>query len=395
MPSVRFCARPSGNTSTSLAVKLGVARGGRPPTGPRALDRRLPHLRAAARWRRRARRALSTACSPRSPQGNTLGSHTPRRPRWARGLADRTRTGRAGPPIVPRAAGHTPGGRWPASPSHAGRSGQPARPVRVRSPTPRAHRGRRGLLQSQGVSLGTPTSARRWNSAATRCGTLPRPCAGDVAVVGPVRVILYAATSARDTDFTAKLVDVLPDGRAQNLTDGILRLRYRQSLEKPELARPGEIYKLTIDAGVTGNVFRKGHRIRIEVSSSNFPRFDRNPNTGGPIADRPSCARPRKRFITTRAARPTCFCRCCGIDFGPPGAVFFSNSPIRRGSQVVRKGLQNPYSSVRFRPAPPTETQVIIPNRLFAGDAPERGCRPRWNIDVTRSRVGCQGVCPL
>jgi putative CocE/NonD family hydrolase len=111
------------------------------------------------------------------------------------------------------------------------------------------------------------------------------PLPGDVEVVGPVRVVLYAATSARDTDFTAKLVDVLPDGRAQNLTDGILRLRYRQSLEKPELARPGEIYKFTIDAGVTGNVFQKGHRIRIEVSSSNFPRFDRNPNTGGPIAD--------------------------------------------------------------------------------------------------------------
>jgi putative CocE/NonD family hydrolase len=111
------------------------------------------------------------------------------------------------------------------------------------------------------------------------------PLPGDVEVVGPVRVVLYAATSARDTDFTAKLVDVLPDGRAQNLTDGILRLRYRQSLEKPELARPGEIYKLMIDAGVTGNVFQKGHRIRIEISSSNFPRFDRNPNTGGPIAD--------------------------------------------------------------------------------------------------------------
>jgi putative CocE/NonD family hydrolase len=107
----------------------------------------------------------------------------------------------------------------------------------------------------------------------------------DVEVVGPVRVVLYAATSARDTDFTAKLVDVFPDGRAQNLTDGILRLRYRRSLEKPELARPGEICKMTIDAGVTGNVFQKGHRIRMEISSSNFPRFDRNPNTGEAAAD--------------------------------------------------------------------------------------------------------------
>jgi putative CocE/NonD family hydrolase len=111
------------------------------------------------------------------------------------------------------------------------------------------------------------------------------PLKRDLEVVGPVRVVLYAATSARDTDFTAKLVDVFPDGRAQNLTDGILRLRYRKSLEKPELARPGEICKMAIDAGVTGNVFQKGHRIRMEISSSNFPRFDRNPNTGDPVAD--------------------------------------------------------------------------------------------------------------
>jgi len=111
------------------------------------------------------------------------------------------------------------------------------------------------------------------------------PLKNDVEVIGPVRVVLYAATSARDTDFTAKLVDVFPDGRAQNLTDGILRLRYRKSLERAQLIRPGEIVKLTIDAGVTGNVFQKGHRIRMEISSSNFPRFDRNPNTGGSIAD--------------------------------------------------------------------------------------------------------------
>ena len=102
-------------------------------------------------------------------------------------------------------------------------------------------------------------------------------------VVGPIQAVLYIASSARDTDFTAKLVDVFPDGTAQNLTDGILRLRYRNSLEKPELAAPGQIYRVTIDAGVTANVFLKGHRIRLEVSSSNFPRFDRNANTGGPV----------------------------------------------------------------------------------------------------------------
>jgi uncharacterized protein len=110
------------------------------------------------------------------------------------------------------------------------------------------------------------------------------PLKHDVEVTGPVRVVLYASTDGLDTDFTAKLVDVFPNGKATNLTDGILRARYRNSLEKAELLHAGEVYKLTIDAGVTSNVFLAGHRIRLEISSSNFPRFDRNPNTGGPIA---------------------------------------------------------------------------------------------------------------
>jgi putative CocE/NonD family hydrolase len=107
----------------------------------------------------------------------------------------------------------------------------------------------------------------------------------DLEVTGPIRVVLYASTSAPDTDFTAKLVDVFPNGVARILTDGILRLRYRESLEKPALAVPGQVYQIGIDAGVTSNVFLKGHRIRLDISSSNFPRFDRNPNTGRPIAD--------------------------------------------------------------------------------------------------------------
>jgi putative CocE/NonD family hydrolase len=107
----------------------------------------------------------------------------------------------------------------------------------------------------------------------------------DLEVTGPIQMVLYASTSAPDTDFTAKLVDVFPNGEARNLTDGILRLRYRHGVEKAELAAPGEIYPLTIDAGVTSNVFLKGHRIRVEISSSNFPRFDRNPNTGRAVAD--------------------------------------------------------------------------------------------------------------
>jgi putative CocE/NonD family hydrolase len=99
-------------------------------------------------------------------------------------------------------------------------------------------------------------------------------------VTGPVLLDLYASTSAKDTDFTGKLVDVWPNGFPQNLTEGILRLRYRDSPEAPELAKPGKIYRVTVDLWATSSVFLAGHRLRLEVSSSNFPRFDRNLNTG-------------------------------------------------------------------------------------------------------------------
>lgn len=102
----------------------------------------------------------------------------------------------------------------------------------------------------------------------------------DVEVTGPVVVNLYAATSAADTDFTAKLVDVHPDGYARNLTDGIIRARYRESKTRGTLLKPGEVYEYTIDVWATSNVFKAGHRIRVEIASSNFPRFDRNPQTG-------------------------------------------------------------------------------------------------------------------
>jgi putative CocE/NonD family hydrolase len=111
------------------------------------------------------------------------------------------------------------------------------------------------------------------------------PLREDVEVTGSVRVVLHVSTTAPDTDFTAKLVDVFPDGQARNLCDGILRLRYRDGLDKARLASSRSVYEITIRAGVTSNVFRRGHRIRLEISSSNFPRFDRNPNTGRVIAD--------------------------------------------------------------------------------------------------------------
>ena len=105
--------------------------------------------------------------------------------------------------------------------------------------------------------------------------------ATDLEVIGPVKAILFAASDARDTDWTAKLVDVYPDGRAFNLCDGIIRARYRNSDTEATLLEPGEIYRYEIDLWATGNVFLEGHRIRVEISSSNFPHFDRNLNTGG------------------------------------------------------------------------------------------------------------------
>ena len=110
------------------------------------------------------------------------------------------------------------------------------------------------------------------------------PLARPLEVTGPILVELWAASSARDTDFTAKLVDVHPDGYARNLLDGIIRARYRRSAGEPSPLEPGRVERYTIDLWTTSTVFLPGHRIRVEISSSNFPRFDRNPNTGRSIA---------------------------------------------------------------------------------------------------------------
>jgi uncharacterized protein len=112
------------------------------------------------------------------------------------------------------------------------------------------------------------------------------PLDTDIEVSGPIALHLFAKTSAVDTDFTAKLVDVWPNGFAQNLTEGILRAGYRDStLGLPAPVSPGSDYEYKIDLWSTSNVFLKGHRIRLEISSSNFPRFDRNLNTGKTAAD--------------------------------------------------------------------------------------------------------------
>lgn len=106
------------------------------------------------------------------------------------------------------------------------------------------------------------------------------PLERDVEVTGTVELVLYAATDARDTDWTAKLVDVDEIGRAYNLCDGIIRARFRESLEHPTPIEPNRVYKYRIKIGSTSNLFKRGHRIRLEISSSNFPQYDINPNTG-------------------------------------------------------------------------------------------------------------------
>jgi hypothetical protein len=123
------------------------------------------------------------------------------------------------------------------------------------------------------------------------------PMAEDMEVTGPVSLELYVKSSAVDTDFTAKLVDVWPDGFAQNLTEGILRARYRDSRETPTLINPGQVYKVNIDVWATSNVFKKGHVLRLEVSSSNFPRFDRNLNTGATRYLKDSDGKSEQRFV--------------------------------------------------------------------------------------------------
>jgi putative CocE/NonD family hydrolase len=104
--------------------------------------------------------------------------------------------------------------------------------------------------------------------------------ASDIEVTGPVKVVLHASSDAADTDFIAKLIDVFPDGRAIPVAEGIMRARYRQSLSRPQLLEPNKPYEFTIDMVGTSNAFLKGHRLRVDVTSSHFPQFDRNPNTG-------------------------------------------------------------------------------------------------------------------
>ncbi|HET7578876.1 MAG TPA: CocE/NonD family hydrolase, partial [Bacillales bacterium] len=106
------------------------------------------------------------------------------------------------------------------------------------------------------------------------------PLGEDTEVTGPVKMELYASSTAKDTDFMVKLVDVWPSGYAQRLCDGMVRARFRKGMDRPELIQPGETYCFEIDCWNTSHVFLKGHQIRVEVTSSAFPKYDRNLNTG-------------------------------------------------------------------------------------------------------------------
>ena len=132
-----------------------------------------------------------------------------------------------------------------------------------------------------GIEVGANSGPRDTSAAERREDVL---CYTSAPLAEPVELVLFVASSAEDTDFTGRLVDVAPDGRAEHVTEGILRARYRESIRAPQLMRPGRCYEIRIDLGATATRFAAGHRLRLEVSSSNFPRFDRNTNTGGDIA---------------------------------------------------------------------------------------------------------------
>lgn len=147
------------------------------------------------------------------------------------------------------------------------------------------------------------------------------PLSADVEVTGAIEADLWIASNCSDTDFTIKLIDVYPpngdypQGFAMNLTDGILRCRYRDSWERPSLLEPGRPYKIRVSAFPTSNLFVAGHRIRIDISSSNFPHFDINPNTG----------EPEGRWRRTRVATNTVF-----MDAAHPSSVLLPVIPQRR-----------------------------------------------------------------
>jgi putative CocE/NonD family hydrolase len=136
------------------------------------------------------------------------------------------------------------------------------------------------ILVPGALQLGTTEDQRAVEARSDVLVFTSDPLPDSLEVTGPIRIKLWAASSAPDTDWTGKLVDVHPDGYAQRLLDGIIRARFRESYEHPTLLQPQKIYEYTIDLWATSNVFLKGHQIRVEIASASFPKFARNLNTG-------------------------------------------------------------------------------------------------------------------
>lgn len=143
--------------------------------------------------------------------------------------------------------------------------------------------------QDQKEPPSSPRAGQPLNSRPDVISFQTEPLEAPVEVVGPLKAVLYVSSSAPDTDFTVKLIDVVPpcpgfpQGYELNLSDSIFRCRYRNSFSEPEMMEPGEVYRIEIPMYGTGTIFGAGHRIRVDISSSNYPRFDVNPNTGEPI----------------------------------------------------------------------------------------------------------------
>jgi predicted acyl esterase len=196
-----------------------------------------------------------------------------------------------------------PGCKWrtaddwppPSTPTeyylHADKSLRPARPTQANGSFTYEYDPRNPVQTHGGANLVIPVGPMDQRKIESRPDVLVftgDELTGPLEVTGRITVKLWIASSARDTDFTAKLCDVYPDGRSMLVTDGIRRARFRNSFRKEEFLEPGKIYPIEIDLWSTSLVFSKGHRIRVHVSSSNSPRFEPNPNTGEahPVGDK-------------------------------------------------------------------------------------------------------------
>jgi len=196
------------------------------------------------------------------------------------------------------------------------------------------------------------------------------PLSNDLEVTGPIRAVLYVSTSVNDTDFTAKLIDVEPDGHPLLITDGIERLRYRLSLSEPVFVKKNEPYQVSIDAGVTSYVFESGHRIRVEVSSSNFPRFDRSMNSVRPNAYETKLTKARQTVLHAQ---------------GYPSEILLPVIP-RAAGHSVREPNQS--KAIAMAPAAIKTPPMAFPGVIFSPkkSAPNTTTKTTLNLSTGATR---------